>query len=71
MEHFFTLRNVIGLEPADDDAVVKRPEELINRYVRLMTATANFTSGLGTLALLWSTVVLLGGFIAVVGMKDF
>ncbi|XP_066393041.1 uncharacterized protein [Miscanthus floridulus] len=36
-----------------------------------MTATANITSGLGTLALLWSTVVLLGGFVAVLGMKDF
>ena len=65
------LRKLIGLEPEDDDNVVERPEELINRYVRLMTATANITSGLGTLALLWSTVVLLGGFVAVLGMKDF
>ncbi|CAD6221645.1 unnamed protein product [Miscanthus lutarioriparius] len=65
------LRKLIGLEPEGDDNVVERPEELINRYVRLMTATANITSGLGTLALLWSTVVLLGGFVAVLGMKDF
>ncbi|CAD6221642.1 unnamed protein product [Miscanthus lutarioriparius] len=65
------LRKLIGLEPEDDDNVVERPEELINRYVRLMTATANITSGLGALALLWSTVVLLGGFVAVLGMKDF
>ncbi|CAD6221647.1 unnamed protein product [Miscanthus lutarioriparius] len=67
------LRKLIGLEPEDDDDdnVVERPEELINHYVRLMTATANITSGLGTLALLWSTVVLLGGFVAVLGMKDF
>lgn len=54
-----------------NDVVIGRPEELINGYVRLLTATANITSGAGTLALLWSTVVLLGGFVSVLGIKEF
>uniref|UniRef100_K4A385 Uncharacterized protein n=1 Tax=Setaria italica TaxID=4555 RepID=K4A385_SETIT len=48
-----------------------RPEEMINRYVRLLTATENITRGLGTLALLWSTVVLLGGFVSTLRIKEF
>nr|XP_034578678.1 uncharacterized protein LOC117842366 isoform X3 [Setaria viridis] len=48
-----------------------RPEEMINRYVRLLAATANITRGLGTLALLWSTVVLLGGFVSILRLKEF
>uniref|UniRef100_K4A0F5 Uncharacterized protein n=1 Tax=Setaria italica TaxID=4555 RepID=K4A0F5_SETIT len=48
-----------------------RPEEIINRYVRLQTATANITRGLGTLALLWSTVVLFGGFVSILPVKEF
>ncbi|XP_022679653.1 uncharacterized protein LOC111256243 [Setaria italica] len=51
---------------------VGRPEVLmINRYVRLRTATGNIVSALGFLALLWSTVVLLGGFIDDLLLKEF
>ncbi|RCV09261.1 hypothetical protein SETIT_2G013100v2 [Setaria italica] len=51
---------------------VGRPEVLmINRYVRLWTATGNIVSALGFLALLWSTVVLLGGFIDDLLLKEF
>lgn len=55
----------------DKDDDVERPEELINGYVRLVAVTANITSGVGTLALLWSTVVLLGGFVVVLKIKEF
>ncbi|RCV10124.1 hypothetical protein SETIT_2G087100v2 [Setaria italica] len=51
---------------------VGRPEVLlINRYVRLHSATANIASALGFLALMWSTVVLLGGFIDDLLLKEF
>lgn len=51
---------------------VGRPEVLmINRYVRLRTATGNIVSALGFLALMWSTVVLLGGFIDDLLFKEF
>ncbi|XP_072147828.1 uncharacterized protein [Setaria viridis] len=51
---------------------MERPEVLmINRYVRLRTATGNIVSALGFLALLWSTVVLLGGFIDDLLLKEF
>jgi hypothetical protein len=48
-----------------------RPEELINHYATLKTATGNIANGLGFLALLWSTVVLLGGFVNVLRIKEF
>jgi hypothetical protein len=48
-----------------------RPEEMINHYVKLLAATRNIASGLGVLALLWSTVVLLGGFISILRIKEF
>ncbi|RCV09262.1 hypothetical protein SETIT_2G013200v2 [Setaria italica] len=51
---------------------VGRPEVLmINRYVRLLAANGNIASALGFLALLWSTVVLLGGFIDDLLLKEF
>uniref|UniRef100_K4A2E5 Uncharacterized protein n=1 Tax=Setaria italica TaxID=4555 RepID=K4A2E5_SETIT len=51
---------------------VGRPEELmINSYVRLRAANGNIASALGFLALLWSTVVVLGGFIDDLQLKEF
>ncbi|RLM85287.1 uncharacterized protein C2845_PM04G00040 [Panicum miliaceum] len=50
---------------------VGRPEELLNSYVKLRMATGNITSGLGFLALLWSTVVLLGGLVSDLPMMQF
>lgn len=51
---------------------VGRPEELmINRYLKLRMATGNIVSALGFLALLWSTVVLLGGFVGDLLVKEF
>jgi hypothetical protein len=47
------------------------PEELINSYLKLRTATGNIAGGLGVLALLWCTVVLLGGFVSDLRLKDF
>jgi hypothetical protein len=48
-----------------------RPEELMISYLKLRKATRNIASGLAVLALLWSTVVLLGGFVSVLRVKDF
>ena len=48
-----------------------RPEELLNSYVKVRMATGNIASGLGFLALLWSTVVLLGGFVSDLPMMQF
>ncbi|CAO1939354.1 unnamed protein product [Urochloa humidicola] len=46
-----------------------KPEELINSYVKLRTATRNIANGLGFLALLWSTVVL--RFVTVLRVMEF
>lgn len=48
-----------------------RPELMINSYVKIQTATGNIAGALGFLALLWSTVVLLGGFVTVLLLKEF
>jgi hypothetical protein len=48
-----------------------RPEELINGFAKARRGARDITSAIGFLALLWSTVVLLGGFVSVLGMKDF
>ena len=48
-----------------------RPEELLNSYVKLRMAAGKIASGLGVLALLWSTVVLLGGFVSDLPMTQF
>jgi hypothetical protein len=48
-----------------------RPEELINSHVKLLAGAREITSGLGVLALLWSTVVLLGGFVSLLPLKEF
>jgi hypothetical protein len=48
-----------------------RPEELINGYAKARAGARNIVSAFGVLALLWSTVVVLGGFVSVLKMKDF
>lgn len=49
-----------------------RPEERsLNNYVLGQTYVFMAVTGLGYLALLWSTVVLLGGFVTVLRSKDF
>ncbi|KAF7051677.1 hypothetical protein CFC21_059892 [Triticum aestivum] len=49
----------------------QRPEELINYYAMSSSAARNIASAAGFFALLWSTVVLLGGFVSVLPVKDF
>ncbi|XP_020194672.1 uncharacterized protein [Aegilops tauschii subsp. strangulata] len=49
-----------------------RPEERsLNHYVLWQTYVLMAVRGLGYLALLWSTVVLLGGFVTLLRRKDF
>jgi len=48
-----------------------KPEELINGYLRLRKGIGNAASALGAMALLWSSVVLLGGFVSDLRVKDF
>ncbi|KAM3300170.1 hypothetical protein ACQJBY_041282 [Aegilops geniculata] len=49
-----------------------RPEEVsLNSYVLLQAYILMAVTGLGYLALTWSTVVLLGGFVTSLGNKDF
>ncbi|XBI05753.1 hypothetical protein VPH35_133875 [Triticum aestivum] len=48
------------------------PEELsLNRYAMVHAYLLMGAIGIGALALAWSTVVLLGGFVTVLGKKDF
>lgn len=49
-----------------------RPEEKsLNIYVLWQAYVLMAVTGLGYLALTWSTVVLLGGFVTTLGKKDF
>jgi hypothetical protein len=50
----------------------QRPEErLLNKYVLLLAYLLLTGKGLGYLALTWSTVVLLGGFVTSLQRTDF
>ncbi|XBH88590.1 hypothetical protein VPH35_075859 [Triticum aestivum] len=49
----------------------ERPGEVINYYVKSWVAGQNIASAAGYVALLLSTVVLLGGFVSVLSIKDF
>ncbi|KAF0895095.1 hypothetical protein E2562_006802 [Oryza meyeriana var. granulata] len=56
-----------GVKSMDD-----RPEvRFINRYVLLQTCVLMAVRGTAFLALTWSTVVLLGGFVTLLQKKDF
>lgn len=50
----------------------RQQEEMsLNTYVLVQTYVLMAVTGLGYLALTWSTVVLLGGFVTLLGKKDF
>lgn len=60
------------LEGLDEYDFSKRPEvRIINRYVRFRTSMMLVFKAVGSLALLWSTVVLLGGFVTLLNKVDF
>ncbi|OEL14840.1 hypothetical protein BAE44_0024141, partial [Dichanthelium oligosanthes] len=44
---------------------------LLNRYVLLQAYVLKAVTGLGFLVLTWSSVVLLGGFVTLLGKEDF
>jgi hypothetical protein len=50
---------------------LRREEESLKEYVLLQAYLLMAVTGLGYLALTWSTVVLLGGFVGTLGKKDF
>ncbi|CAN6357699.1 unnamed protein product [Urochloa humidicola] len=55
----------------DDRSVLPEEEHSLNGYVFVQTYVLMATTGLGYLALMWSTVVLLGGFVTSLQKKDF
>jgi hypothetical protein len=60
------------LEGLDEYDLSKRPEvRIINRYVRIRTCLMMVLRAVGSLALLWATVVLLGGFVTLLKKVDF
>ncbi|CAL5091934.1 unnamed protein product [Urochloa decumbens] len=54
-----------------EEAAKKRPEELLNSFLKLRTGTGNVVSATAVLALLWSTVVHLGSFARELKEKEF
>uniref|UniRef100_I1PTM8 Uncharacterized protein n=1 Tax=Oryza glaberrima TaxID=4538 RepID=I1PTM8_ORYGL len=47
------------------------PDALINSIAIIRAFTAKVVAGVGFLALTWSTVVLLGGFVSALPIKEF
>jgi hypothetical protein len=67
-----TVKRITGSGPPDKPVVRARPEEMsLNSYALLQAYVLMAVTGLGYLALTWSTVVLLGGFVTSLGKKDF
>lgn len=63
-----------GREGSDSRYILKarQQEEMsLNTYVLVQTYVLMAVTGLGYLAFTWSTVVLLGGFVTLLGKKDF
>jgi hypothetical protein len=55
-----------------EDELARRPEvRIINKYAVIMAYIRIGLKGIGALALLWATVVLLGGFVSTLNKKDF
>jgi hypothetical protein len=50
---------------------LRRKEKSLNRYVFMQSYLLMAVIGIGYLALMWSTVVLLGGFVTTLRKKDF
>uniref|UniRef100_A0A452ZX76 Uncharacterized protein n=1 Tax=Aegilops tauschii subsp. strangulata TaxID=200361 RepID=A0A452ZX76_AEGTS len=67
-----TEEKVVTGRGQPDHQARKRPEEMsLNSYALLQAYVLMAVTGLGYLALTWSTVVLLGGFVTSLGKKDF
>lgn len=65
-------RRCCGLFGPPKPLDIAPPEEWsLNAYVLFQTYVLMALTGLGYLALMWSTVVLLGGFVNSLGTKDF
>ena len=55
-----------------EEELAQRPEvRIINKYAVVLAYIRMGLKGIGALALLWATVVLLGGFVSTLNMKDF
>ncbi|KAF7050133.1 hypothetical protein CFC21_058542 [Triticum aestivum] len=64
-----TVKRITGSGRSNPE---KRPEDKsLNSYALLQAYVLMAVTGLGYLALTWSTVVLLGGFVTSLGNKDF
>lgn len=54
-----------------EDGLCKLPEERLNNMIRWTAFFYNAMQGFGKLALVWATVVLLGGFAVLIKPIDF
>jgi hypothetical protein len=59
-------------DPFSEEELARRPEvRIINKYAVVLAYVRIGLRGVGALALLWGTVVLLGGFVSALTKKDF
>jgi hypothetical protein len=65
------LEDVETPGPLQEDSNKPRPEKRLNIAILWATILSKVMNGFGTLAFVWATVVLLGGFSTLITPRDF